>query len=308
MRAADALPRRFYKAQPNPTTCLSIPLIHTWLNTPHQEPPKKPGLKRLKAVDAFVYDNDTQVVRRRAPGEITTSPKLVRAVFQALDRQEILLDIFFIRTCIPNFLEGSEYSHPGSLNLAPFVATMGTKELTIDSISARSARKVMNLSLPHPSFNPTLTVNQWKSFWRLPIHHAARNVWFRAIHRKLPTRSLLHSLIPTHYPNPQCPHCLETDESFDHFLFLCPVKWKTWQTLWSIFFETPCSIQSLQNSVLSFEFPTRPITSFPTAGQVVACGLQSIWRGHWAKIFSDTSLTSPGMVQQTIDLLRTLSG
>ena len=308
MRAADVLPRRFYMAHPNPTTCLSIPLTHTWLTTPHHDPPKKPGLQRLKAADAFVYDNVTRVVRRRSPGEMVTSPQLVRTVFRALDRQEILLDIFFIRTCIPNLLKRAEHDHPGSLNLAPFVVTMGTKEHAIDSLSARSVRKIMNLSPPHPSFHPTLTSNQWKTFWRLPILHSARNVWFRAIHRKLPTRSLLHSLMPTQFLTPQCPHCLEADESFDHFLFLCPVKWETWQTLWSMYFETPCSIQSLHNSVLSIDLPTRPNVSFPAAGQVIACGLQAIWRGHWAKIFSNTSLTSLNMVQQTIDLLRTLSG
>ena len=82
--------------------------------------PEKLGLQRLKAIDAFIYDNGTKLVRRRSPDEMSVSPRLLRLFFQALDRQDILLDLFFIRKCIPALGE-PEGDDPGNLDLTPFV-------------------------------------------------------------------------------------------------------------------------------------------------------------------------------------------
>lgn len=82
--------------------------------------------------------------------------------------------------------------------------------------------------------NPRITLPSilWSAFWRFPLTHAGRNVWFRVLHYKISSRLLLNQLIPAYFDSPLCDICSTEDDSLNHFLFLCPLKTSVWP--WSL--------------------------------------------------------------------------
>lgn len=82
--------------------------------------------------------------------------------------------------------------------------------------------------------NPRITLPSilWSAFWRFPLTHAGRNVWFRVLHHKIPSCLLLNQLIPAYFGSPLCDICSTEDDPLNHFLILCPLKTSVW--LWSL--------------------------------------------------------------------------
>ncbi|KAI9486815.1 MAG: hypothetical protein EXX96DRAFT_550733 [Benjaminiella poitrasii] len=73
---------------------------------------------------------------------------------------------------------------------------------------------------------------QWLIFCNFSISHSVRNIWFRALHGKLPIRSSLYRFFSHAFPSSTCIICstnsIDTD---DHFLLTCSLKTFIWPTL-----------------------------------------------------------------------------
>lgn len=77
-----------------------------------------------------------------------------------------------------------------------------------------------------------LPSKSWTLFWTLPIPLKAFTVWWRLLHGFLPTKSRLHSLSPSTFLSPLCPHCQTTEEDDFHFFVGCPQKEAIWLNNW----------------------------------------------------------------------------
>jgi len=143
------------------------------------------------------------------------------------------------------------------------------------------------VSVPIPVF-PPLSSDLWLHFWKQRIPLPARTIWYRILHRKIPTRSFLHNINPAQFPSPHCPRCLAHDttavESLSHFFFTCPCLLSVWITIFSSYVSPLITIPQLEvflNQLLLFQGSNTSLTP------LFACGLQAIWSSHWRLIFDD---------------------
>ncbi|KAI8977940.1 hypothetical protein BDB01DRAFT_704369, partial [Pilobolus umbonatus] len=77
----------------------------------------------------------------------------------------------------------------------------------------------------------------WIVFWTKPILLPARTILYRALHKKIPTRSLLYQMNPSQYPSPHCLRYLAHGdtlvETFSHFMFTCSRLNTVWKTIFT---------------------------------------------------------------------------
>ncbi|KAI8360749.1 hypothetical protein EDC96DRAFT_445189, partial [Choanephora cucurbitarum] len=143
----------------------------------------------------------------------------------------------------------------------------------------------------------SLPTNKWQSFWKFPLPYASRNVWYRLLHNKVPCRSVLHRLIPSFFPSATCLLCGIEEDTLEHFLWLCPIKLTVWSFIWSLYFDASSSTEALSYAITSLKFPA--LTSHyanTNSSSIFGSTLLSIWRAHWAFVFSDIPFNSHPIV------------
>ncbi|EIE88977.1 hypothetical protein RO3G_13688 [Rhizopus delemar RA 99-880] len=108
------------------------------------------------------------------------------------------------------------------IDASPFLQALNliTDASTI-LLTTKSYRRAC--ALPQVSA-PRLTPSQWSYFWKFPLSHHCRSVWFRLIHEKLPYPSLLHRIMSAAFPDACCPICSANEDTLQHFLYQCLVK------------------------------------------------------------------------------------
>ncbi|KAI8364276.1 hypothetical protein EDC96DRAFT_594045 [Choanephora cucurbitarum] len=157
---------------------------------------------------------------------------------------------------------------------------------------------VFQVSLPHTVLSPP----NWSIFWSLTIPLQARTVWYRLLHKKIPCRSLVHQLIPSSFPSPLCHVCSTSEETIDHFLFLCPAKASVWMTILTTYIHpfirfVPSDIPRLLLCIYRFlpvtriREPSLPLSSL-SQEQIFVCTLLGIWQTHWHSVFQDTPFST----------------
>ncbi|KAF9901454.1 hypothetical protein EC991_006103 [Linnemannia zychae] len=128
---------------------------------------------------------------------------------------------------------------------------------------------------------PPLTAAFRATFWKDPIPHNARSVWWRLLINKLPTGVYFHSIIPEKV-SVLCRVCLTQAETNKHLLFSCPKKLEVWlgamtryveerarsaDCICSLFFPNPDPVK-----------PHNDVPRFLLLGVILA----TIWRYHFA--------------------------
>ncbi len=132
-----------------------------------------------------------------------------------------------------------------------------------------------------------LSASNWRRFWSFSIPLHARTVWFRAIHNKIPTRQLLHVIMPSIVDSSLCSICLfsNTEDTVSHFLFSCPSKLAVWRSVFNLYIANVSHLPSaefveLMQSVLLFSRPCPRLnaTQLPDLNtqQIFACSLLCI--------------------------------
>ncbi|ORE12032.1 hypothetical protein BCV72DRAFT_196516, partial [Rhizopus microsporus var. microsporus] len=71
---------------------------------------------------------------------------------------------------------------------------------------------------------PAVSSASCTSFWRLPLPPTARSTWYHLLHRTIPCKQRLHTLIPNQHPSVSCSLCGSADETTSHFFFSCSHK------------------------------------------------------------------------------------
>lgn len=323
-RTVDLLPRSFDRCHINISTCLTLPftdIITHFLPESHPAfvtfiPPQQllqdyPGAKKLLASDIFHFNHELQIIQLRHPvTDIVRFRNISRFIINLVKTRQILLQPFFHAQCIPSPNIPPALSSPPNLDLTPFSTSLrtGLVASTLPINSIKYFKVIIAPTTPSLVFQS----NKWCCFWRLKIPLHARTIWYRTLHNKLPTRSILHRFIPNTHPSPSCPLCsssVPTEETTDHFLFLCPLKVSIWTEIYHTYISPigiPQTISSFWPQVLSFSLPDYfqrdgSIALFPDlcTYQIFACTIQSIWSAHWRFIFDNTPFR-PHIICNTI--------
>lgn len=147
---------------------------------------------------------------------------------------------------------------------------------------------------------PPLTSSFWTLFWKNPIPHNARNVWWRLLINKLPSGVHFHSILPDKV-GVLCRICLTQVESNQHLLFSCPKKLEVWQSAMTRYVEERdwsadyvCSLFFPKSDPLE---PHNDVPLFLLIGVILA----TIWRYHFAFVMEDQGF-DPRIVLTAVDL------
>jgi hypothetical protein len=98
------------------------------------------------------------------------------------------------------------------------------------SFAQASTQQLRSFLLPPDQGRPTAKKSHWRTFWKANIHASSRNLWWRTIHRVIPTAAFRFDKWHT-APSPECPDCHAPREDLPHFIFLCPAKREAWTDL-----------------------------------------------------------------------------
>ncbi|KAI8321556.1 hypothetical protein EDC96DRAFT_597400 [Choanephora cucurbitarum] len=262
-KALDALPRSFESIVVSPATCLCLPLSEVFI--PPQNLVISPTLLRLPCSLLYFFDSASQRLQPKSSPQLTTHPTLCKRFLSQVRSNLIKLQSFFVKACIPPACAsiGSRPFVPHTTPLLvaadPLVKALGFIQDGDDLLM--SSKDYRSLLGAHANVS-RLPSGVWKSFWKLPLSHSGRNGWYR-----LPL----------------------DDDTLDHFLWLCPIKLPMWSALWPLFFKDSFSIAALSQAFTSCNFPVT-LASSPIADPSSVFGsiLVSIWRAHWAFVFSNT--------------------
>jgi hypothetical protein len=146
-------------------------------------------------------------------------------------------------------------------------------------------------------------------FSHLPLSAPCRNIWYRLLHQKLPTRSLLARILPSRVDSPTCCICKLETEDYLHFLFNCPYKLTAWSSIWRTYFDTSLSPEGLRRAYFELFFP--PVHSDIThvsAPVVFSSTLLAIWRHHWKLVFDSVPFRVSSVITLANRLIHTHIG
>lgn len=94
----------------------------------------------------------------------------------------------------------------------------------------------------------------WINFWKLSLTFVTRNVVYRFINQKIPSRSMLTTILGDAILSNTCIICSDnTIESDSHLLFLCPPKLHIWQEIIFEFLWPTLSIQDVIDSISTLD-------------------------------------------------------
>ncbi|KAG1544258.1 hypothetical protein G6F49_011124 [Rhizopus delemar] len=291
--AIDILPADYQQVVPSANTCLQLPVsacLRTVTNTPLTR-----SLRQLSLSSPYIRDIDSNLLRPRTAMEFHVHPYLSRKFLRLVRQNHILLAPFLVRPFIP-VQYASLGTHPftpdltSAVDASPFL--FSRKLITVDDsrrLNSVLFRRLCILPNSGPKVLFLLTPDGWHQLWKIPLSHSCRNVCYRLLHHKLPTRSNLHRLLPSIFPSPTCLNCPDQEETLEHFLYLCPPKLLVWQSMWNAHFPTQCfSSFSVAHALFQLNFPPISSSSFDiSSAAIIGHTLLSVWRAHWAFIFDN---------------------
>ncbi|KAI8970690.1 hypothetical protein BDB01DRAFT_731567, partial [Pilobolus umbonatus] len=148
---------------------------------------------------------------------------------------------------------------------------------------------------------PILSPRKWSFFWSLPLHHQARNIWFRALHQTLPFKSKLHQFNPEYFVSNLCRCCSNSIETIEHFIYECPLKYSVWLSIWNEYFPPNSNFHTLNDVIFKLTLSASTTSSILPSGAIISCILLGIWRAHWRTIFDDTPFV-PDLISTNIPI------
>jgi hypothetical protein len=315
-KAIDMIPKSYDKVVVSSATCLEIPLSSLVLSTDNLAR----STASLLSSTAYTFNTDREnCLRPRQRAEIHTRPNLSKAFLRQVSKDEITLVPFFVRAFIPTRFAQSDFSpfvqvtDHQIVDISPFLKDLGflpTSGVAVNPFTTKKFRQACSPpfrsrpSLP-PPYAPEFYF-PWSEFWKLPISHSCRNIWYRLIHKKLPHKSFLNRVMPNSFPTSTCPICSAPVESFFHFVFTCPPKLAIWEHMWYTYID-PSSYGTFRIDDINMiictlfaPFCSSIYTHFHPLSAIAAT-LEAIWSSHWAFIFNETPFTTAN----TISILTT---
>ncbi|KAI9482563.1 hypothetical protein BDB00DRAFT_745906, partial [Zychaea mexicana] len=155
-------------------------------------------------------------------------------------------------------------------------------------------RAYKQLCAPPQHTVPQIVAKQWKQFWRWPMEHGARNLWYRTIHNSLPTAERLFRLGLQDLTSATCRLCNDAIDTPAHFLVLCRHRHSVWNLIWGQHYYTEPHTDRLIHFLQTLSWPDHhppPTHHSHYAPTLIACTMGGIWSAYWQFIFHDTPYT-----------------
>jgi hypothetical protein len=260
-RTMDAIPRTFLPADRNPIECLLLPIPAIIESTTDRYKLAK-KLKSATVGDLFELQTSgfflSPIAVSRLPHHFTF---VARRFHQALARANCLLHPFF-RACLERTTL-SLYSQDDRPHIQPllnfasfrnglFIQPNDDNFAYSQGRTRRFRHMVLEATERRLPTTHAIAASSWKAFWALFLHHTQRNVFYRLIHHKIPTR--LHRSQCNSANDPLCAICLTVVESTDHFFFYCEVKQHFWDRLIQEYLWPGTSVNTIKQSIHSLNF------------------------------------------------------
>ena len=138
----------------------------------------------------------------------------------------------------------------------------------------------------------------WERLWSAPIDHKAKIIWWKLIHRSLPTRVVLqHRFSAQTIPSANCKWC-NRSETIPHFIIDCPIKKRLWLyaiTMLNIWLprgsKIPLSEVNIANIETGFHYPSQSFNAShrQMMWTIYNAAILTIWNNHWQCIFSTSN-------------------
>lgn len=202
-------------------------------------------IKQSKVQDFFQYTPLTKSINYK-PRQECKKPKVLSKIIRLEREQHIKYNHFFQQymenNSIENFFEESndlsEYSK--------LIQDVNKKPL-LDQKKKR-IRYILNQDIPliiPKGYNNNISKKQWTEFYKTNMHHTARNLWFKVIHNKIPSKSFLYNMQMKDIDSDKCHLCNLREDSM-HLLISCVHKKDIWQEIFNKFLGYPRVINPQQ--------------------------------------------------------------
>jgi hypothetical protein len=114
---------------------------------------------------------------------------------------------------------------------------------------------------------------------------AARNPWYRLLHRKLPCAALVHKIVTEFCPS-FCRLCDQPTIAEDpgHFFVSCPDKFQVCTRICVLYFGCVVNSQIILQALYDLHFPRQRLALINN-GSIIGCTLLGIWKAHWRFIY-----------------------
>ncbi|CEP19709.1 hypothetical protein [Parasitella parasitica] len=300
-RTMDAIPRDFSHGTRNPIECLLLPIPAIIASTSSY----KLSTKLKSAVVGDIFElQATGFFLTPIPAD--RLPRLIKFVAQkfhnALARADCLLHPFF-RVCldpspIDLYNQDDRPEIQAALNFASFRKGLHIKStdppfLELHGRTKAFRQMVVDSTTRKLPKTEAISSSSWLQFWALFLNHSQRNVLYRFIYNKIPTKLLRHQFNASN--DPRCSICLTVVESTAHFFFYCEVKESFWERLILEYLWPGTTFWVIINALSTLNFHAIEVlpqkTSLPSS-LVLIVAVAEIWRLHWKFIFDDVPFTS----------------
>lgn len=308
-RSMDSVPRDFSDITASPIDCLLFP-IKSIIDYPVAYK-LSPKLRGRIVSDLFEYHPVGHFLRPKAFNDIPYDTRFVaRKFFKALSDGNCRYHTFFQRCLVPTSL--NLLDHPDAdffrsqLEFLPFKKGLQINAFDPDSLTCNSPAKLFRTTIKahstvHFHQSQAISTGSWSTFWRFSLLFTQRNVVYRFIHDKIPTRLLLYRLFPSQFPSGNCLLC-SIPESKTHFFFDCPLKATFWNRLIREFLWPGTTISIISSCINRLTFTCLSILpACPAKADVlIIIALSEIWKAHWRTVFDNKPFSAEAVLSNTI--------
>jgi hypothetical protein len=307
-RTMDSIPRDFGKLIPNPIEFLLFPLKAVIASTNGYQLSAK--LLPLTVASLFEYHPIGHFLQVKTASDIDAELRIVaKKFFKAVSNGKCILHTFF-HNCL--FVTALNLLQPtgqalvqSQLNFCSFKQGLLIKAFDPTDPKSKSAAKTLRTAITVSSSENVLQ-NQirsadWSRFWSLSLLFTQRNVIYRFIFDKIPTRLLLSSLVPNRFPSSDCCLCSAPESKF-HFFFACPLKATFWDLLIREFLWPGTSIDQISTCLQRLNFASLSLLpdSPAQAPVLIIVALSELWKAHWRLVFDNKPFSPAAVLSSTI--------
>ncbi|KAI7867426.1 hypothetical protein BDF14DRAFT_1881815 [Spinellus fusiger] len=184
----------------SPATLLTLPLLSVSFPSPLDPPVYRPGHTKLLVRDAYEFNPLVGHLCQRSLPARSVGIRLISSYFRSVISFQTISRHSFARVCLPpSHPYGNHDGILGVVDATPLVtALFASPKLTG---MTRSTYRFLSASIALTPTVPRISSALWLDFWKFPISHVGRNIWYRALQFKLPHASftIFHQHFSRHH-------------------------------------------------------------------------------------------------------------
>ncbi|KAG0871644.1 hypothetical protein G6F16_005740 [Rhizopus arrhizus] len=280
-----------------PATLLSLPLSAIFAMIPTDYWITRSRHKKLKVSQFFTYDHHFGCIRPLLSSDQPSSPHLVSKLSRDIHNRIIKLN----QLIWPHILNQNQPF--GEVDDSAFIDAFCLQPHWINYKPKPFRLSLIQRSLPSSALSQIPT-SKWSLFWTMPVSPESRSLWYRLLHRKLYSQSLL-SRFDNGLTFSQCKFCSANTEDLQYLFVRCPMKWRVWIDAFNFF--SP-HLTFTQDDVCSILWSFQQFTFVDNIGlwTLSCCVLSVIWRAHWRFTIDNFSFSDKQLVTRAMSQFATL--